>query len=45
MGMGINQWKQTSFLTDKNKITKDECFKIYKALTKDTEDPLVKKHG
>ena len=33
------------WLRDKKEITKDEYFKFYKALTKDTEDPLVHEHG
>ncbi len=33
------------WLRDKKEITKEEYYKFYKALTKDTEDPLVYEHG
>lgn len=33
------------WLRDKKEITKEEYQKFYKALTKDTEDPLVYEHG
>lgn len=33
------------WLRDKKDITKEEYYKFYKALSKDTEDPLVHEHG
>jgi heat shock protein beta len=50
----ITEWKwewelinenKPLWLRDKKEITKEEYFKFYKALTKDTEDPLVHEHG
>ena len=50
----ITEWKwewelinenKPIWLRDKKEITKEEYQKFYKALTKDTEDPLVFEHG
>jgi len=50
----ITEWKwewelinenKPLWLRDKKEITKEEYYKFYQALTKDTEDPLVHEHG